>query len=89
MFSSAFISLNGFVSSKIYDKRDDFDFVNFMFLDGDVPRASFYGFYISHFIQFARVRSHLADFNACYKPSTAKLGYRYQNPRKASSIIIK
>ena len=31
---------NGFVSSKIYDKRDDFDFdiVNFPFLDGDVPR---------------------------------------------------
>ena len=35
---------NGFVSSEIYDKRDDFDFdiVNFPFLDGDVPllRAS-------------------------------------------------
>ena len=31
---------NGFVSSKIYDKHDDFDFyiVNFPFLDGDVPR---------------------------------------------------
>ena len=30
---------NGFVSSKIYDKRDDFDFgiVNFPFLDGDAP----------------------------------------------------
>ena len=29
---------NGFVSSKINDKRDDFDFdiVNFPFLDGDV-----------------------------------------------------
>ena len=33
---------NGFVSSKIYDKRDDFDFdiVNFPFLDGDVPRST-------------------------------------------------
>ena len=30
---------NGFVSFKIYDKRDDFDFdiVNFPFLDGDLP----------------------------------------------------
>ena len=29
-----------FVKTKIYDKRDDFDFdiVNFPFLDGDVPR---------------------------------------------------
>ena len=35
---------NGFVSSKIYDKRDDFDFdiVNFPFLDGDVPRSTFF-----------------------------------------------
>ena len=39
---------NGFVSSKIYDKRDDFDFdiVNFPFLDGDVPRRPSY-WYIS------------------------------------------
>ena len=35
---------NGFVSAKIYDKRDDFDFdiVNFPFLDGDVPRSTSY-----------------------------------------------
>ena len=31
---------NGFVSSKGYDKRDDFDFP---FLDGDVPRSTAYG----------------------------------------------
>ena len=30
------------VATKIYDKRDDFDFeiVNFRFLDGDVPRST-------------------------------------------------
>ena len=35
---------NGFVSSKIYDKRDDFDFdtVNFPFLDADVPQCPSY-----------------------------------------------
>ena len=40
---------NGTVSTKIYDKRDDFDFdiVNFPFLDGDVPRRTSYGVYIS------------------------------------------
>ena len=50
---------NGFVSSKIYDKRDDFDFdiVNFPFLDGDVPRSTSYGVYISQLIRFARVSS--------------------------------
>ena len=40
---------DGFVETKIYDKRDDFDFdiVNFPFLDGDVPRSASYGVYIS------------------------------------------
>ena len=35
---------NSIVSSKIYDKRDDFNFeiVNFPFLDGDVPRSLSY-----------------------------------------------
>ena len=48
---------NGFVSSKLYDKRDDFDFdiVNFPFLDGYVPRRPSYGVYISNLIRFARV----------------------------------
>ena len=33
---------NDIVSTKIYDKLDDFDFeiVNFPFLDGDVPRST-------------------------------------------------
>ena len=36
---------DGFVKTKINDKRDyfDFDIVNFPFLDGDVPRSTFYG----------------------------------------------
>ena len=57
---------NGFVSSKIYDKRDDFDFdiVNFPFLDGDLPRRPSYGVYISQLIRFARVCSHVDDFNS-------------------------
>ena len=40
---------NDIVSTKIYDKRDDFDFEigNFQFLDGDVPRSTSYGIYIS------------------------------------------
>ena len=35
---------NDIVSTKIYDKRDDFDFeiVNFPYLDGDVPRSTSY-----------------------------------------------
>ena len=66
---------NEFVSSKINDKRDDFDFdiVNVPFLDGDVPRRASYGVYISQLIRFARVCNHVADFNARNKCLTAKL----------------
>ena len=56
---------NGFVTSKIYDKRDEFyfDIVNFPFLDGDVPRRPSYGAYFSQLIRFARVCCHVDDFN--------------------------
>ena len=64
---------NSIVSSKIYDKRDDFNFeiVNFPFLDGDVPRSpsygvyisQLYGVYISQLFRFARVCSNVDDFN--------------------------
>ena len=56
---------NGIVSSKLYDKRDDFnlEIVNFPFLDGDVPRSPSYSVYISQLIPFARVCSNVDDFN--------------------------
>ena len=84
------ICIDGFVQTKIYDKRDDFDFdiVNFPFLDGDVPRSTSYGVYISQLIQFARVSSHVGDFNTRNKVLTANLlrqGYRYHKIRKAFS----
>ena len=52
---------DGFVKTKIYNKRDDFDFgiVNFPFLDGDVPRATSYGVIFFRLIRFARVSSQL------------------------------
>ena len=84
-----FIS-NDIVSTKIYDKRDDFDFktVNFPFLDGDVPRSTSYGVYSSQRIRFARVSSYMTNFNTPNKLLTQKLlkqGYRYHNLRKTVS----
>ena len=81
---------NGFVSSKIYDKRDDFDLdiVNFPFLDGDVPCRPSYGVYISQLIRFARVCSLVDDFNTRNKCSSAKLlkqAYWFHKLRKAFS----
>ena len=64
---------NDIASTKINDKRDDFDFkiVNFPFLDGDVPTS--YGVYISQLIRFARASSYVADFNTRNKLLTQKL----------------
>ena len=37
--------------------------MNFLFLDGDVPRSTSYGVNISQLIRFARVSSNVDDFN--------------------------
>ena len=85
---------NDIVSIKIYDKRDDYDFeiVNFPFLEGDVPRSTSYGVYISQLIRFARASSYVADFNTRNKLLTQKLlkqGYRYHKLRKTFSKFYK
>ena len=61
---------NDIVSTKIYDKRDDFNFdiVNFPF-----PQRPSYGVYISQLIRFARASSYVIDFNYRTKFLTAKL----------------
>ena len=96
---AAFLDLNlpisnDIVSTKIYDKRDDFDFeiVNFPFLDGDVPRSTSYGVYISQLIRLARASdsSYITDFNTRNKLLTQKLnhGYRYHKLRKTFSKFL-
>ena len=62
-----------------------FVIVNFPFLDGDVPS---YGVYVSQLIRFARVSSHVAEFNPRNKSLTAKLlqqGYLYH---KLLSVVV-
>ena len=83
---------NDIVSTKIYAKRDNFDFeiVNFPFLDGDVPRSTSYGVYISQLIRFARASSNVADFNTGNKLLTQKLlkqGYQYHKPQNIFKIL--
>ena len=81
---------DGFVEAEIYDKRDgfDYDIVNFPFLGGGVPRSVSCGIYISQLIRFARVSSHVDNFNTRNKVLTAKLlrqGYRCRGLRGAFS----
>ena len=63
---AAFLDLNlsihnDIVSTRIYDKWDDFNFdiVNFLFLDGDVSQRPSKCLYISQLIRFARASSHV------------------------------
>ena len=69
-----FIS-DGFVKTNIFDKRElfDFDTNNFPFLYGDVPRSTTYRVYISQFIRFSRVFSHVDDFYTRNKVLTLNL----------------
>ncbi len=81
---------NGSITTKIYDKRDDFNFsiVNYPHLDGDVPRATSYGVYISQLMRYARASSNVEDFNDRNRVITSKLlqqGYRFHKLRKTFS----
>ena len=66
---------NGFVSFKLYDTCDDFDFkiVNFTFLDAHIPLSTSFFVYISQFNWFPRLSSHVTDCNARNKILTANL----------------
>ena len=66
----------------------DFDIVEFHFLDGNVPRRTSYGVYISQLIRFTSASSNLNNFICLNKALTAKLlrqGYRYFKLRKTFS----
>ena len=59
-----------------------------MSLDGDVPRSTSYGVYISQLICSATATSYVADFNTRNKLLTQKLlkqGYWYHKLRKTFS----
>ena len=61
------IDSGGKLSTRLYDKRDDFDFhtVNFPFLSINIPSS--YGLYISQLIRNARCCSHYDDFRYRHK----------------------
>ena len=93
--TAAFLDLhlsisNDIVSTKSYDKRYDFDYeiVNFPFLNGDVPRSTSYGVYISQLIRFARASSHVAVFNTPNELLTQKLlKQSYLNSKLDSNLF--
>ena len=54
---------SGQISTKIYDKRDDFNFkiINFPNMCSNIPASPAYGVYISQLIRYARASSNYSD----------------------------
>ena len=55
---------SGQLSTKIYDKRDDFNFkiINFPNMCSNIPASPAYGVYISQLIRYAWASSNYSDF---------------------------
>ena len=60
------INSGGKLSTRLYDKHDDFDFhiVSFASLSGNIPSCPSYGVhvYVSELIRYAQCCSHYDDF---------------------------
>ena len=69
------IEQNSHLKTKLYDKRDDFDFpiVNFPFLSSNIPASPAYGVYMSQLIRYARACTSYDDFIARANILTIKL----------------
>ena len=66
---------NGKLTTRLNDKRDDFNFpiVNFPFLSSNIPSAPAYGVYVSQLICYARACSNYQDYMVRGKVLTTKL----------------
>ena len=82
---------NGYLSRKLYDKRDDYSFeiVNYPFLDSNIPEGPAYGVYISRLVAFARACKSLDDFNLRHKTLFHKLKGQGYNTRRLRSKFLK
>ena len=72
---------NGKLTTRLYDKRDDFNFlsINFPFLSSNIPSTPAYGVYVSQLIRYARACPNYQDFMERGKVLTTKLlsqGYK-------------
>jgi hypothetical protein len=84
------IDTRGRLNTKLYDKRDDFDFpiVNFPFLSGNIPEAPAYGVYISQLIRYSRACDIYSDFIDRARLLTKKLlNQGYVVPKLQSSLL--
>ena len=80
---------NGKLTTRLYDKREDFNFpiVNFPFLSSNIPSAPAYGVYVSQLIRYARTCSNYQDFMERGKVLTQKLlSQGYQKTKLVATL---
>ena len=67
--------LHSHLSTRIYDKWDDFNFeiLNFPHLSSNIPTSPAYGLYISQLIRYSRACSSYSDFVKCHQCLSRKL----------------
>ena len=58
------VDSEGRLRTKLYDKRDDFNFpiVNFPFICSNIPAAPAYGVYLSQLLRYSRACGSYQDF---------------------------
>ena len=86
------IGSNNRLYTKLYNKRDDFDFhmVNFPFLSRNIPSSLLYGVYISQLIRYAKCCSYYDDFGYRQKHLVDRLlsqGYEVKRLRDSFKKI--
>ena len=82
---------NGFLSRRLYDKRDNFNFdiVNYPYLDSNIPAGPAYGVYISRLVAFARSCVLCDDFNLRHKLLIDKLVCQGYSIKRLHSKFLK
>ena len=79
----------GKLNTKIYDKRDDFNFpiVNFPYLSSNIPSSPAYGVFTSQLIRYARASSLYKDFiDRSMLLAKKLLTQGYEMPKLISSL---
>ena len=79
---------SGQLSTKIYDKRDDFNFkiINFPNMCSNIPASPAYSVYISQLIRYARGSSNYSDFLKRHLHLRNRLDQGYKKIRLIRSL---
>jgi hypothetical protein len=84
------IDTKGKLNTKLYDKRDDFNFpiINFPFLSSNIPSAPAYGVYVSQLICYSRAcgEYHYVLFDRASRLTRKLQKQGYVAPRLLSSL---